>query len=94
MKAEKLGWIKGYPDNTFRPDEIITREEVVTIVNRMLNRKADEKYVEDHRSELVQYTDLQTNHWSYLDIMEASNSHDYNRVGVIDELWIRLIPNR
>ncbi len=94
LKAEKLGWIKGYPDNTFRPDEIITREEVVTIVNRMLNRKADEKYVEDHRNELVQYTDLQTNHWSYLDIMEASNSHDYNRVGVIDELWIRLIPNR
>lgn len=60
----------------------------------MLNRKADENYVETNRSSLVQYTDLETTHWSYLDIMEASNGHDYNRVGGKDELWLRLLPKR
>lgn len=94
LRAEQLDRINGYPDKTFRPDEVISREEVVTVINRMLNRKADENYVETNRSSLVQYTDLETTHWSYLDIMEASNGHDYTRVGEKDELWLRLLPKR
>ena len=42
------GWIGGYPDGTFRPYDSITRAEVTTIVNRMLGRRADAEYAEQH----------------------------------------------
>ncbi|NGZ76527.1 InlB B-repeat-containing protein [Saccharibacillus alkalitolerans] len=40
------GWIKGYTDGTFRPDNLILRSEVVTLVNRMLERSADRSYID------------------------------------------------
>ena len=36
------GWVEGYGDGTFRADDPIDRAEVVTIVNRLLGREADE----------------------------------------------------
>ena len=36
-KAYKLGIVKGYPDGTFRPDNTITRAEILTILFRALN---------------------------------------------------------
>ena len=39
------GWIIGYGDGTFRGERSITRAEVVAIVNRLLGRTADEKYI-------------------------------------------------
>ncbi len=44
-RAATAGWIMGYPDGSFQPEAPITRAEVVTITNRMLNRFADEEYV-------------------------------------------------
>ncbi len=35
--AVQEGLITGYPDNTFRPDHPITREEAAVIVNRLIN---------------------------------------------------------
>ena len=32
------GWIAGYPDGSFRPDQKITRAETVTMINRVLDR--------------------------------------------------------
>ena len=48
----KYGWIEGYPDGTFRPQNLITREEVITIVNRMLGRLPDEDYINAHEDDL------------------------------------------
>ncbi|WP_418985570.1 S-layer homology domain-containing protein, partial [Agathobaculum butyriciproducens] len=36
--AANKGWINGYPDDTFRPNQYITRAEAMTLVNRVLNR--------------------------------------------------------
>ena len=36
--ASANGWLIGYPDGTFRGDNHITRAEVVTIINRILER--------------------------------------------------------
>ncbi len=36
--AANKGWINGYPDGTFRPNQYITRAEAMTLVNRVLNR--------------------------------------------------------
>ena len=67
------------PDGTFGPNNTITRAEVTTIVNRMLDRSADEDYVDSHTASLRQFTDLADTHWAYYDIMEATNTHDYTK---------------
>ena len=71
------GWLVGYEDGTFRPDQPIKRSEAVTIVNRMLNRSADKAYIADHIDEVLTYPDLTEDHWAYYDILEASNWHDH-----------------
>ena len=42
-RAAALGWIDGYEDGTFRPDNRITRAEAMTMVNRVLNRNPAEE---------------------------------------------------
>ncbi len=37
MVAKKAGYVKGYEDGTFRPDNKITREETATILTRVAN---------------------------------------------------------
>ena len=83
------GWIKGYPDGSFRPERELTRAEAVTIVNRMLDRIADKDYVDANVRTIVSYTDLSKAYWAYYDIMEASNSHDYERLTNRLERWTR-----
>ena len=79
--AAAKGWIAGYPDHTFRPENNITRAEVVTLVNRILERKADQNYVTTNYSSLPRtYSDISAAHWAYWDIMEASIRHDYDKV--------------
>lgn len=73
----QYGWISGYPDGTFRPDDTITRAEVAAVVNRMLGRSADEAYVDAHAAELRRFPDVSTAHWAYYDVAEAANAHDY-----------------
>ena len=36
-----LGWINGYPDGTFGPDKTVTRAELMAMVNRATDRRAD-----------------------------------------------------
>ena len=88
-KLRSAGWVTGYGDGSFRPDAVITRAEVVSITNRMLERSADANYVRNNRGSLIQYTDLPTGHWAYLPIMEASNAHDYTRNADGSETWTR-----
>ncbi len=76
-QATTYGWIGGYPDNTFRPGNNITRVEVCVIVNNMLGRDADERYIDRHEDELVHFVDLSDSYWGYYTIMEATNTHEY-----------------
>ena len=87
-RAATAGWINGYPDGSFKPDNKITRAEVVSITNLMLNRKADEKYVDTNLDKLLKYSDVTKNHWAYYKIFEATNGHDFVRDrNKIDEEW-------
>lgn len=38
--AISKGLVKGYPDNTFRPDQPVTRAEAAVILDRVMNKKA------------------------------------------------------
>ena len=75
--AIAMDWIKGYADGTFRPDNHITRAEVVTIVNRVTERNADEDFIDENVSDLLNFSDVRNKgYWAYYDIAEAANTHD------------------
>ena len=47
-KLSQINIVKGYEDNTFRPDKNMTRAEVVTIINRLIGaQKESLKYIPD-----------------------------------------------
>ena len=73
--AAKHGWINGYGDGSFRADDEINRAEVVTIVNRLLGREADEAYIADNLRKLNTFPDVSRKHWAYYAVMEAANAH-------------------
>ena len=84
----KYGWIEGYPDGTFRPQNLITREEVTTIVNRMLGRLPDEDYIDAHEDDLDLFPDV-TKNWAYYDVVEATNDHEYTKTSSGED-WTKL----
>ena len=91
QKAAEAGWISGYPDGSFKPDQPITRAEVVAITNRMLNRFADEAYVDAHRDKILQFKDMKKGMWSYYPVVEATNGHGYERkANGKDETWFEV----
>ncbi|MCI8283823.1 MAG: S-layer homology domain-containing protein [Firmicutes bacterium] len=74
--AAKHGWIKGYEDGTFKEKSNITRAEVVTIINRMLKRSADEGYIDSRLDKFNRFSDLQNrDYWAFYQLMEAANNH-------------------
>ncbi len=87
--AVDRGWLEGYPDGTFRPDSNITRAEVITVVNRVLERYPDYTYITEHPATIKNYTDLTPSYWAYFNIMEASVGHYYTKVGMT-ETWSSL----
>jgi hypothetical protein len=82
--AAAKGWVSGFGDGTFKPEDIITRVQVVTIVNRMLGRKIEPDDIPDG---VIQYTDLDSGHWAYTDIIEASHTHTYDINDNGSEIW-------
>jgi len=86
--AAQFGWISGYADGSFQPNQSITRAEAVVIVNRMLGRVADREYIDDHPT-LERFDDVPQTHWAYYDIMEAFDAHEYegHDEGGIHEHW-------
>ena len=85
----QYGWITGYSDGTFRPNNTITRAEVTTITNRMLGRAADETYVGNNSSSLRSFADVTGTHWAYYQIVEATNSHEFEKANGA-ETWTNL----
>ena len=68
------GWIVGYPDGTFKPDQPITRAEAVTVLNRLLGRGINSKSEIGDYKNFVDNTN--PNMWYYYEIIEAANDHD------------------
>ena len=66
------GWLSGYPDGSFKPNQPITRAEVAAISNRMLNRTPDLDRLKAYTADLPQYNDVAPGDWFYGAIMEAS----------------------
>lgn len=77
--AEESGWVNGYEDGTFKPDQPITRAEAMKITNRVLERAVEHDH--DLCEDMITWTDNTPDKWYYRDVQEATNSHDYHRTG-------------
>lgn len=86
--AATRGWVTGYSDGTFKPENTITRAEVAAVTCRLLERSADQSYIRSHLKELRTFSDVTESHWAYWYAMEAANGHDYTKSGG-SENWSR-----
>lgn len=87
-RAAALGWIKGYEDGTFRPENYITRAEAMTMINRMLNRLPEDEA--DLLKGMKTWSDNKPGTWYYLTVQEATNSHAFTRRDGVHEQWTAL----
>ena len=69
------GFIDGYEDGTFRPENEITRAEVMKVINKLLGRNPSEDYVKSLN--FNPFNDLDENSWHYVTVLEATITHNY-----------------
>lgn len=90
--AGKAGLVNGYDNGdgtySFKPDNTISREEVVTVINNAYGRKSNSE-------ELVKYgfdgyfTDVEKTHWAFAAITDAAVMHfAYRESEGETDLWL------
>lgn len=84
------GWVSGYTDGTFRPDQTITRAEAVVILNSVLGRGGDLSFVQANAQAALHFTDITPGAWYYADVIEASVAHTYTKQDDGTERWTAL----
>ncbi len=91
--AANNGWITGYTDGTFRPNNRITRAEAMALVNRVLKRLPETD--EDLHADMIKWSDnSDASQWYYLDVQEATHSHYYQTKENQFEKWTELRDTR
>lgn len=70
--AASNGLVMGYGDDTFRPNNRITRAEAITITNRLLGRRATTDGI---HADIKKFDDVDEKAWYYMEIVEATNPH-------------------
>lgn len=88
--ALEKGWINGFSDNTFRPGDLITRAQAVTVLNHMLGRTPDTHIKE--KADVKNFYDVFPDYWAYADIEEAATSHEYS-LETGEEVWTSYEPD-
>ncbi len=89
LKACNEGWIMGYEDNTFLPEENISRAEAMAIINRMLVRQVN---AEGLHKDAKTWSDSSINDWFYYVVEEATNSHTFERQSDgVNETWLEIV---
>lgn len=83
--AAAQGWIGGYPDGTFRPENGLTRAEACTVLNRLLDREGDAAQANKLLT-LGLFADVSASHWAGTTIAEAAVAHTPT-AGTGGETW-------
>ena len=81
-----MGWVTGYGDGSFRPDQPITRAEAMTLINRVLCRIPQDSS-DLLTAQMLTWPDNAPGAWYYLAVQEATNSHDHRAKGDVYESW-------
>ena len=88
-RAAVKGWVIGDGSGAFRPDDLMTRAEAVTLINRVLER---DTATEDKRLPgTIIWPDNLSTEWYYLAMQEATNSHSSSKHGGV-ESWLTIRP--
>ena len=89
--AASNGWIYGYTDGSFRPNQAITRAETAAMINRVLDRtpKNEDALLDGM---ITFWDNLDTTKWYYIPIQEATNYHRYVK-DESGETWVELLTN-
>lgn len=89
-EAVRRGYITGYEDGTFRPYELIRRQEATVILSRIL-KIDNETYAKDHKDGMKQYLDGDDiEEWAY----KAIHSYSvHNFINGYPDKTIRLMQN-
>jgi fibro-slime domain-containing protein len=82
----RYGITEGYEDGSFKPEKQITRQEAVTMINRMLYRGPLNKSTNT-------FPDMKSNHWAFEDVEEAVSSHEFEINNNDKENLIKLIKD-
>ena len=88
--AYSKGWVSGYENNTFKPDQNINRAEAVSFLDTVLGRSCDLSYVYSHASSVKTFVDVGADRWFFGAVMEAANSHNYTKASSGAETWTGL----
>lgn len=66
IAATEAGYINGYDDGEFKPEENLTRAQVVKVINKVMGH--DQVELEEKENT---FKDLSESHWAYEDILKA-----------------------
>lgn len=84
--AISYGWVTGYEDGTFRPEQSIARGETATTVNRMLARIPDLNAINQGAG--TRFADVGSGYWGFYEVTEATTNHEYTRSSnTAREVW-------
>lgn len=75
LSLNASGLIEGYEDGTYRPENRVTRAEVMTVINKILGRNPSEPYVKS--LDFNPFNDLKKDKWHYTTVLEATVTHNY-----------------
>ena len=90
-RAANRGWIKGYEDGIFAPDQFITRAEAFTLINAVLGRTPSDSKLSD---DMITFIDNPQGTWYYAQVQEATNSHNIEENTENGEVWTETVPMR
>jgi uncharacterized repeat protein (TIGR01451 family) len=69
------GLLAGYPDNTFKPTDFLSRAEFATLASNALGREPTNTNPWEYPEYLVQFPDVSRDFWAYIYIVEVSTPH-------------------
>lgn len=72
--AKMKGWIKGYADGTFKPNQPITREEALKVI--LLSKLSEQQIDDAVKGKTENFNDVNNNDWSWKYVVYAAD-HNY-----------------
>ena len=73
----KLGILKGDENGNANPNDTLTRAQAAAMCNRLVGRNATSSSTSGCSGTIKNWPDNANSAWYYMDVLEATNSHDY-----------------